>query len=714
MAQKEALKSAYGQGPEDLPNNNQPINGLDDFVLPNEAVDLGDVDVVAPDAAMRQDAGLPPQSSGTMLDLGTIGQQQVGAQVPEWMGGGIEGGTAYTPEEIDKLIDAGAIGTSIAIGVAFPAANFLKIATAEGLLSYVKDTLKNQYNPEDKELSEPKKFMNAVINGVTAGASQKATQWLLGKLVGDAAKTGDKAIMKIAREVYDENVAENGVKSSILAAEKAGVKLSPAEAFPFDEAAQVETAEALRQHTGIGLMFARRLGQYKNAIKELFADSTQMESTGTIRDVVDETIKSYRSKIGSIQKQLNVAGADLKDIRMDGQSLLNALDDKMKLINGDLADDVLNSVAPEMNTIRNELSNALKVAEAEEFVGGKAGAIVDAAGNAIKKQKGQARLTLNDIEKFRDRISDLTDSAYKKLGAGQQLSRSEEIAKSMYKDVARLRDQMSEQIAEKIGRPELAAEVRSLRSEYTKKIDAWETISDRLSNAPADEIKYLIPKNDAALAGQIMSVMDEPQKAAIRQTFVSRLLDPVYMREAGESVSSNDLSKQAFTTAKRLLKTYDENVLKTMYSPEEISSLRQFLTLGESAESVIARSKAPIEKTSVFKRLIGMVMGPKEKIITESVLNNMSPDNPIKKALEYQLYLAGKRSAGDVSADVAKRLGAPAPTVVESAKAGIERARQKLSDVIPARGKDLMLRGGQAYGRKVRGDIMSPDEGQTE
>jgi hypothetical protein len=697
MAAPQALEKVGGQGPEDINQDvAAPQVDVSDFI---EYEDGAKPAEMKPMAAPSGGQWFPPMAAPS------VQQPQIQQNIPEWMGGGMEMGAQYTPEDLDKLLDAGAIGSSIALGVAFPALGALGIATTEGALSYIKDTLKNQYNPEDKQIGGPKKFFNAVISGATAGAGAKASQWLLGKIIGDAAKTGDEAILNAAEEAYKQEVAKSGVKSAIETAESAGVRLTPAEAFPFDAAAQVQTADVLREHPKIGIQFAKRLGQYKDAIRNLFADATPMESSKTIRDFFDETVKSSRQQIGSIQKQLNQAGADIADIRSDGDSLLSLLDQRMKQINGNLDNDILNAQAPEMNTIRNELSNALKRSRAGEFV--------DYATGVRVKDKG---LTLSDIEKFRDRISNLVDSAYTKLGKNQQLSNSEQIAKSMYRDVAALRDQMSEQIANKIGRPELAAELKSLRSNYAQKIDAWETIRDQLANAPADELKYLFKKNDPALAGQIVSVLDDGQKQAVKQTFVTRLLDPTYLREAGEDVASNEVRKNVFTTAKNLLDSYDEGVLKAIYSPEELASIRQFLSLGKSAEKVISGSTKNIEKASPMKRLLGMALNPKEAFIVRPIMEAMAPGNPIKRAMDYQLYLAGKRSAGEVGADVAQSLGATAPEALEVAKTQALKARAGLQEALPEKAKELIRRAGvgagRGYGRSMGQKVGA--EGQSE
>lgn len=720
MAQSKPLTTPYGQRAKDINVDvSQEENPLAAGIveISDDQYNTG-IAVPSEDAGSKESEPITAPSGGQWfppMAAPSAQQPQIQQNIPEWMGGGTEMAAQYTPEDLDKLLDAGAIGTSVALGVAFPALGALGIATTEGALSYIKDTLKNQYNPEDKQIGGPKKFFNAVISGATAGAGAKASQWLLGKIIGDAAKTGDDAILNAAEEAYKQEVAKSGVKSAIETAESAGVRLTPAEAFPFDAAAQVQTAEALREHPKLGIQFAKRLGQYKDAIKNLFSDATPMEGSQTIRDVFDETIKTYRSEIGSIQKQLNKAGAGIEDVRADGDKLLQIIDKKMRLINGNLKDDVLNSVAPEMNTIRNELSNALTRARGGEFIGESSGARIIDLDGAVTPKEG-VKITLNDVEKFRDRISDLTDSAYSKLSRGQQLSRSEEIAKSIYKDVAALRDQMSEEIANKIGRPELAAEVRDLRSTYTKKIDAWEAITDRLSKAPADEIKYLFPKNDPALAGQIVSVLDDGQKQAVKQSFVTRLLDPTYLREAGEEAASVEVKKNAFTTAKRLFDSYDEGVLKAIYSPDEIGSIRQFLSLGQNAEKVLSKSGAQVEKTGMFKRLVGMALNPKEAFIVRPIMEAMAPGNPIKRAMDYQLYLAGKRSAGEVGADVAQSLGAAAPEALEVAKTQALKARAGLQEALPEKAKELIRRAGvgagRGYGRSMGQRVGA--EGQSE
>lgn len=722
MAQPKALKSQYGQGPAQLEKSNaaaagqEDLTDFSDFVQPVQMQE-GD-DIIPPETAIPGTArGLPEEQAtpGNRPFVGPYNQEyyQGGAmpgaepQLPYQYQQmyGISPESVYTAppseKEVEDLISTGQLGVSVALGAAFPALGALGVATSEAAVSLFFDSLRNAVNTDEKQISTPKMIFNSALSGITAGATSKASQWLLGKIIGKAAKEGDDLVLDQAKKAMEEKFGSAAVKEAIETAEGAGVKLSPAEAFPFDKEAQAATVEGLREHPGLGVEFAKKIGQYKRAIIGLFADTVPMEKSGTIRDFVDETVKSYRSRIGSIQSKLNQAGADIKDVRMDGQKLLSTLDERMKQINGDLKDDVLNSVAPEMNTIRNELSNALKVAEADEFIGGAAGNIVDASGVPIKRTKEAAKLTLNDIEKFRDRITKLTDSAYEKLASRQPLTRSEEIAKAMYKDVARIRDEMSEQIANKIGRPELANEIKALRSEYSKKIDAWEMIQDRLSKAPVDELKYLFPKNDPELAGKIVSVLNKDQVAGLKQEFISRLIDPVYLREAGEQAVENSL-----TGARKALKSYDEGVLTAIYSPDELKSIRRFLDLGERTETVLKNTGMPIEKIGSFKQIVGLVSNPSSAGVLSKFIDNLSTKNPLRKALDYKLYLAGKRQAGDLPADLVKSLGAPEPTSVEAAQAQVMRAREALQRKIPAQvkraGQGAAQVGGRAAGQELR------------
>jgi len=736
MAQPKALKSQYGQNPEQLKKSKEAAAGNEDidfsaFVKPYAPQD--EDEIIPPETAFPETPrGLPPERQQQQAERPFQGplapefyQGQTPAERfapvqgmfptpgPQYAGaeGGIEPVGTYSPQDIDKLIDAGQLGASLAVGAAFPALGAAGVGTTEAALSLFADTLKNQVNTDAKQISTPSKLFNAALIGVTAGATTKAVQWFLGKVIGNAAKTGDEAILEEAKKAMQEKFGDEAVKESVEAAEKAGVRLTPAEAFPFDKEAQMATVEGLREHPNLGIDFANRIGKYKQAILGLFSDATPMEKSGTVRDFVDETVKSYRTRIGSIQKQLSQAGADMSDIRLDGQKLLSTLDDRMKQINGDLKDDVLNAVAPEMNTIRNELSNALKRAEAGEFIKGEAGGvIVDSFGKPLSKGKAApAQLTLNDIEKFRDRISDLTESAYSKLANRQQLSRSEEMAKAMYKDVAKLRDEMSEQIANKMGRPELAKEVQSLRKEYSTKIDAWETISDRLSKAPVDELKYLFPKNDPELAGKIVSVLKPEQVSGLRREFVNRLIDPVYLREAGEEAAKNTLS-----TARKQFSSYDPGVLKAIYSDGEITAIKRFLDLGERAENVLSKTGMPTGKVGIVKQLTALISNPANADILSGFVDNLAPTSPLRKAMDYRLYLSGKRAAGDLSADTVRALGAPEAGLAESIKTGAKQAVTRFQDIIPQAAKKAVPAAAQITGRSAAGSVRNSRQEETE
>ena len=189
MAQQKALTTQFGQGPEGLKKRKEEAAGqegltdLSDFIRPVQQAE--DDDIIPPDTAIpNTPRGLPEQQP----DQGIAAQQRefVGPYSPEFYQGlqatqrpdaftippayremyGMsdipfspqETGLDLPPEEREKrlndLIDRGELGTSIALGVAFPGMGLLGISTTAGALNYVKNTLKNQLVPDATKKDE--------------------------------------------------------------------------------------------------------------------------------------------------------------------------------------------------------------------------------------------------------------------------------------------------------------------------------------------------------------------------------------------------------------------------------------------------------------------------------------------------------------------------------------------------------------------------------
>jgi len=763
MAQQKELKSAFGQGPSGLSKaKDQAANQLqDEFFEPLDASDYDGADIIPPDTAIpNTPRGLPEQQP----DQGIAAQQGgfVGPYSPEFYQGlqatqrpdaftippayremyGMsdipvspqETGLDLPPEEREKrlndLIDRGELGTSIALGVAFPGMGLLGISTTAGALNYVKNTLKNQLVPDATKKDEVEKLFNATVTsaltggiglGLKAGGklvslgvekalqtetgqaiaekvvNTKAVRWFLDKLIQDSSKSGDKTIANQARNMYDSLGAEGEATYEKMllqkaaeadAAKKAGVELTAGEQYFFDDEATKVTQDALNSNPGIGMAFAQRLGKYTKAIKGLFGAEGKAPSGG-IKEYIDNQISTHHEEIGKINQQLMASGVSLPEVRLTGQELLSTLDESIAKYGKNMESDVLQAKMGQILTIRNRLANQLSAGGAKNSLGDKGVQLLDQYGKPIAKPP--AELGLGDIQTVLGDLRSLVKKAYdadkKKTAVAEPASY--DIAKDIYGKMAQVRDNLSEQIATKIGRPELAQRVSGLRQNYSQNIDKWRAVENELSSAPSNEIKYLFSKEDPAFAEQVMSVLPEPMKQQVRRDFVGRFLDPVYLAETGETAAVKALEAtknglSGFQVARKMFGDYDPKVLMQIYgSQQTVNAVKTFLDLGARAESFLAKRTLPAEKAAekavgTMQRLIANPSASGAVGAMREIISLLPNNSPLRNRLAAPEYIASQRAAGKVSAETARKLGAPEAGAQEI----IGKAQRSLSEKI--------------------------------
>jgi L-fucose mutarotase/ribose pyranase (RbsD/FucU family) len=752
MAQPKALKSPYGQKAKDLspePSGEFYVDDVSDFVVPSGP--LPDEDIIPAGTALQETPrGLPPEGQQQQAERPFQGplapefyQGQTPAERfapvqgmfptpgPQYAGaeGGIEPVGTYSPEDIDKLIDAGELGTSIALGYAFPGMGLLGISTTAGALNYVKNTLKNQLVPDAQKKEEVDKIFNGVVTSALTGGiglglkgavatggflgrkaletetgqaiaraavTNKSVRWFLDKLIQDSSKTGDDAIASHAKSMYDDLAGKGDLSYDQMIAKKAadaeaakmaGVELTSGEMFYFDPEARQVTQEALSNNPGIARAFAERLGRYTKTIKNLFGKEEQIP-TGGLKAFVDQEVKNHQIAISRVNKELMASAKEAPEAALAGDELLAMVDDSLSKFSKNLDADVLSRQAPRLWTLRQKLADQLKLGKAQEFIGGKGGSIVDLDGKPIKRQA--AKLALSDVQTFIDDLSSISDDAFtmKKKGTlGQAADVSYSASMDLRAKAAAIRDNMSEQIANRIGRPELASRIAELRKNYSSRIDSWRTVQNELSEAPVGEIKYLFTKADAKTAGQIMSVFPEQMQNEIRREFIGRMINPTYLAEAGESAAVRALEavaggNRAFKVAKDQWSSYDRGVLKAVYgSDETVDMIGKFLDLGARAEKFLASANTQSTKAGeqVASKMIGLMRNPSVSGALQEMVSLLPIKSPLRNKLGPMEYIAEKRAIGDVSEKTARALGAPeasgAEVIGRSAKAMAEKAR---------------------------------------
>lgn len=775
MAQPKALKSPYGQKAQDLapkPSGGFFADDLSDFVSPSGP--LPDEDIIPPGTAIPGTArGLPEQQPQQQpQDQGIAAQQGgfVGPYAPEFYQGlsavqprsaatippayremyGIqdelapqETGLDLPPEErakrLESLIDRGELGTSVALGVAFPGMGLLGIASTAGALNYVKDSLKNQLVRAEKK-EEIDKIFSSTITGALAGTlaaaippvvkgigkgvgyvgekaletapgravgqavlNNKAVRWFLDKLIQDGTRSGDETIVKHAKTMYDNLAEGEGLSYEKMllqkaeeaeAAKRAGVELTAGEQFYFDDEARAATNEALASNPQIGRSFATRLGKYTRAIRGLFGPD-EAAPAGGIKEYIVNQIDDYSANIGKINQELMRSGQDFPEVRLAGQDLLNTVDDTLKTWSTNLENDVLKGKVTQLWNLRNRLENQLKLGKAQEFIGGKAGAIVDEFGKPIPS--AAPPLGLSDVKTFLDDVSKLArvgfEAEKKGIPAASLKDASHAAAMDLYGKLAQIRDSMSESIANKMGRPELAKRVSELRSTFSKRIDSWRAIEKDLAQAPADEIKYLFTKGNAKEAEQIVSVLPENIRSDVQRKFIGRLIDPVYLAETGEAAAvkaleASNSGKAAFATAKQQWESYDPGVKAAIYNPDQVKQIDMFLNLGQRAEKFLASRSASAKQASdkIVQSMGRLMTSPSASGVLgtmQEMISLLPSKSPLKSKLGAIEYVASKRAAGEVSAEAARKLGAPEAALPEVIGATKRALQSKLGKAIP-------------------------------
>jgi hypothetical protein len=758
MPQPKALKSPYGQGPDQLEKNKAAEVAQDeefDFSNIARKVDLSanaeepsiPSAATAPSTGQQQFVGpySPEFYQGQDVSQPMVAEQPVQQQVPQ-QGSFFRGYTKFDEKKaMDQLIDSGELGAGIALGVAFPQMGLLGLATTSGALNFVKNTLKNQYRPENEEFGNPQKFFNATMSGLLTGGvgagikglgwaggkaletkagraavdwagNTKAARWFLDKLIQDASKSGDDAIASHAKSLYDDlgskgdltydaGIAAKAAEAE--AAKKAGVQLSAGEAFYFDPEARRVTEDVLAQNPNIALGFAERLGNYAKGIRRLFGKEDVPAEGGILGFVVNQ-IDNYGTEIGQINKQLMASGASHPETRLAGEELLSLVDNTLKKYSKNLDDDILSRQAPLLWNLRKRIADKIKLADAEEFVGGKAGAIVDQFGKPIPKEKAAAQLALSDIQTFLQEVGGIARKGFEAEKKNIPVTSLNDVsygaAMELYGKGAAIRDRMSESIANRIGRPELAARVSQLRKTFSDQIDTWRQVQKELGDAPADEIKYLFTKGDAKTAKQVMSVLPNEMKTEVRRKFIGRMIDPIYLAEAGEVQAVKALEgiaggKAAFATARNQWNTYDRAVKEAIYSADEIKAIDTFLSLGQRAEQLLSTPGVSEKAVNgAVKSMSRIASNPTSAGTIRELISLLPVRSPLRNRFAAVDYAAEKFAAGQISKEAARAAGVRGLTGSQGLK--------RLSTISP---KEISPVASRTAGSMVTGPTPTPE-----
>jgi hypothetical protein len=668
------LKSPFSARPSSLPEKvpQREPQSVDDDVIDTSSAAVDDDLGFVPEKKIGMPEAMQPPGISTFEQQEPFMRAGAGVAVPAL---------------------AGAAAASLPVGLGVAAVG-LGAAGVELFFDRLKNT---RITDPSQKISDKKTFINAAISGALSGAGEGASRFFLGKLAEKAQSTGNKEILDLVDDFIKSKYGH--ALEEVKFAKGLGISLSPEEAFPFDPQAVQFSESALKEFPNLGAVQAEKIGKTRAALQTLATRLASGKNAKGIKDYASSIEGAYSEAISRYQNKINEIGADV-DVMQDGQKILNSIKEEIVGYGGKFEGDVLTGEFEhlgEVKRIYSDLSNQLKVPSKPETFS----RIVDEFGNPIKISDAEPaqikQLSVGDIDRIRTRIQRAANfDKNPELG----LTPEERAARSLYAKIRDVRDDLNMRIAQERGSPEFAQELRSFRDTYNSEIDGLRTIQSQLQNEPVDELKYLFKKNDPESAKAIMNVLPEKMRKAIKGDFLTRLIDPVYLREAGAIAPEQTLS----SAYKELLK-YDPGVLLQIYNQKELFEITRFLKLGETVEKVIAKTGKSPENLKVVKDLANTALNPSATGFVGRIINYLKPKSDLKKYMDARLWLAGKLKVENVSQDAIDL----ALKLTKSGKVSTSIAKRSL-DIAKSGVRPVSATFMQAIGKPVASDIIGLDE----
>lgn len=528
-----------------------------------------------------------------------------------------------------------AVGATAAVASAPAATGILSVGGTAAAVNYFFDALKN-YSVTDpaQKKSGPKMFFDSALSGVLSGAGEGVARAFMAKAAAKAA--GNKAVLKMLDDHMRTNYGYG--LDSLDEMVKQGITLTPDEAFPFSEQAVEFARDVLKEFPNIGNLKAERIGRLRNAILGMANRISGGSRVDNLKDYASVIEDGYSSTISNLQKQVNSLGSET-EVRAEGQQILDLIKNEILERGGKFEGDVLTGDFERLGDISNIytfLLNKLRIpAKRAEY-----SRIVDASGNPIiiseATPEAISQLSVGDIDLIRRRLQ---NAANWKKSETAGLTPEEVVGRKLYRPIRDIRDNLNQRIADEYGSPVLSEELRSFRNQYNSEIDGLRLMQSELDQLPADQIKYLFDKKNAKNANAIVKALSPEKLKSVRGEFITRLVDPVYLKEAGVVAP-----KQTLSSAYQELLSYDPNVLTSLFSKDELSGLSKMLKTGEIIETIIAKTGKSPENLRLAVDLTNSALYSKVRWTREAfkTISRFLAPNDLRKYIDARMWLAGQ------------------------------------------------------------------------